>query len=164
MVDSLTIEERERLIGACKTHREKLCVNILLETGLRVSEFANLTPDSIQENRIMIYKKAGPHTRNLKKRIVPLTDRCRKLLETHFSLGDGMGITTRTIQRIVAKVASNAAIAKRVTPQILRKNFMTKCLRRGISIQTIQKILDRQLIMMDFYPDPEGEEALKEFF
>jgi integrase/recombinase XerD len=165
MVDSLTIEEREKLIGACKTHKEKLCVNVLLETGLRVSEFANLTPESIQDNRIVI-KKKGFRSKKLKIRIAPLPSQSKKLLETHFNLGDGMQVSTRTIQRLLIRVGQRAGL-KKVRPQILRNTFLMKCLRRGMSLQGIEKLLDRRLIIIDdlYSNDSQAKDAaIKEYF
>lgn len=161
--EPLTIKEREHLVNACRTHREKLCVYVLLDTGLRVSELANLEPECIRENQIAFYKKVGSHKKKL--RLVPLTERCKRVLETHFNLGDGINLSIRTVQRLVAKVGVSAGISKKVSPQLLRKTFMVKILRRGMSIPTIERLLDKRLMVTDLYPeDPQGEEALKEFF
>lgn len=42
--EPLSVEEADRLMAAPETLEEKLCVWGLLETGLRVSELANLRP------------------------------------------------------------------------------------------------------------------------
>ena len=39
--EPLTADEATRLANACNPHEEKLVVWVLLDTGLRVSEFAN---------------------------------------------------------------------------------------------------------------------------
>lgn len=41
--EPLTQEEANHLANACQTHKEKLVVWTLLDTGLRVSELASLT-------------------------------------------------------------------------------------------------------------------------
>ena len=45
--EPLTLDEANRLANACKTHEEKLVIWTLLDTGLRVSEFANLKRDNL---------------------------------------------------------------------------------------------------------------------
>jgi integrase len=49
------------LANACSSHEEKLIIWTLLDTGLRVSELANLTKDNLdwQNHRLMIYGKGG---------------------------------------------------------------------------------------------------------
>jgi integrase len=63
--EPLLPEEATRLAQACQTVREKLVVWTLLDTGLRVSELADLSPGQIdwQGRRLTIYGKGGPaHT------------------------------------------------------------------------------------------------------
>ena len=57
--EPLTPDEANRLANACQTHEEKLVVWTLLDTGLRVSELANLRKDSLdwQNHRLMVYSK-----------------------------------------------------------------------------------------------------------
>jgi len=43
--EPLTQDEANRLAQACSTHQEKLVVLTLLDTGLRVSELAELTKE-----------------------------------------------------------------------------------------------------------------------
>src|SRR5262245_54628141 len=88
--EPLTPDEANRLASACETHEERLIVWTLLDTGLRVSELAGLTREHIdwQNHRLMIYGKDGIYGTKSKRRIVPLTDRVRPLIENHFALYD----------------------------------------------------------------------------
>jgi integrase len=63
--EPLTQDEVNRLANACVQHVDKLIVWTLLDTGLRVSEFAGLTRDKVdwQTHRLMIYGKGGPSFR-----------------------------------------------------------------------------------------------------
>jgi integrase/recombinase XerD len=45
--EPLSLEEGNRLIQACETLRERQVILILLDTGLRVSELAQLTKQNI---------------------------------------------------------------------------------------------------------------------
>ena len=72
----------------------------LLETGLRVAEFADLKAEQIQwqQRRIKVTGKGGPFGKRSKIRVAPASDRLRPSLEHHFALRDELGISTRTIQ------------------------------------------------------------------
>ncbi len=90
----------------------------LLDTGLRVSEFSSLCRDNIdwQRHLLMIYGKGGPYGSKSKRRVVPLTARVQPLIEGHFALHDTLGAGSRTIERIVKRVANLAHISRPVTP------------------------------------------------
>jgi integrase/recombinase XerD len=133
--EPLSDDEVNRLTNACETFDEKFVVWTLLDTGLRVSELALLKKDNIQwqERRLIIYGKGGPYGKKTKRRILPMTDRIRRLIEYHFAEHNGTGMTARTIQRIVKQVANKAGISKLVTPHVLRHTFSVNCIKKGIS-------------------------------
>ena len=81
--EPLNDDEVNRLTNACDTFREKFIVWTLLDTGLRLSEFADLKKDNIQwqEKRLVIYGKGGPYGKKTKRRIISMTERARKLFE-----------------------------------------------------------------------------------
>ena len=72
--EPLTGDEATRLANACTPPEEKLVVWTLLDTGLRVSELANLKRANLdwQTHRLMIYGKGGPFGRKSKRRVIPL--------------------------------------------------------------------------------------------
>jgi integrase/recombinase XerD len=59
--EPLSSDEGDRLIQACETLRERQVILILLDTGLRVSEFAQLTKQNIlwQERQAQPVRRAG---------------------------------------------------------------------------------------------------------
>ena len=67
----------------------------------------------------MIYGKGGIYGTKSKRRIIPLTDRIRPLIDNHFALYDTIGMTPRTIQRILKRIANKARINRPVTPHVL---------------------------------------------
>ena len=93
--EPLTPDEANRLANACQTREEKLVVWTLLDTGLRVSELANLRKDSLdwQNHRFMVYGKGGPYGSRPKRRLIPLSAREQPLIEGHFALYDPFGMT-----------------------------------------------------------------------
>ncbi|MCK4418943.1 site-specific integrase, partial [Candidatus Aerophobetes bacterium] len=100
--EPLNDDEVNKLINACDTFREKFIIWILLDTGLRLSEFADLKKENIrwQERRLVIYGKGDPYGKKTKRRITPMTERVRRLLEYHFAENNNAGITKRTVARI----------------------------------------------------------------
>ena len=120
----------------------------LLDTGLRVAEFAGLTKDSLlwQERRIVVFGKGGIYGKKSKRRVVPMTVRVRRALEHHFALENKIGMSKRAAQRIVKWVANRAGISKPVTPHVLRHTLGVTCVRKGMSIVTVQRILGHDRI------------------
>src|ERR671923_857255 len=116
--EPLTADEATRLAHACTTHQEKPVVWTLLDTGLRIAELAGLTKENIdwQQKRLTIYGKGGPYGSKTKRRVLELSTRIRPLIENHFAIHDTLGITPRTIQRLITKVANRAEIRHKVTP------------------------------------------------
>ena len=160
-------EETDRMVNACRTFREKLVVWVLLDTGMRVGELCSLRRDQIywQEDRITVFGKGDPYGSRSKRRIVPLTPRCKQLLSVHFATNESLGFTTRTAQRIVKAVANRAMITKPVTPHVLRHTFAVNCVKSGVSTASLKKLLGHDhLETTEIYLNICPEDALEEFF
>lgn len=164
--EPLGSEETDRLVNACRTFREKLVVWGLLDTGLRVSEFCRISRDRVQwqEDRIVVFGKSGPYGVRGKRRVVPLTPRVKRLLEIHLATRDDMGLTVRTVQRLVKRVANRATLTKPVTPHVLRHTFAVNCVKKGLSTASLKKILGHErLETTEIYLNINPEDALAEF-
>ena len=112
----------------------------------------------------MIYGKGGPYGKKTKPRILPMTDRIRRLIEYHFSEHNGTGMTARTIQRIVKQVADKAGIPKLVTPHVLRHTFSVNCIKKGISTRALMALLGHdRLATTEIYLNLSPEDAIREF-
>ena len=165
--EPLNAEETDRLVNACRSFQEKLVVWVLLDTGLRVHEFCALRRDNVQwqENCLIVWGKGGWYGHKGKRRVVPLTARARRLLEVHFCTNEGIGLSKRTAQRLVKRVANQAMITKPVTPHILRHSFAVNCVKRGVSTASLKKILGHdRLETTEIYLNICPEDALGEFF
>ena len=164
--EPLSDDEVNRLTNACDTFREKFVVWTLLDTGLRLSEFADLKKENIQwqERRLVIYGKGGPYGKKSKRRIIPMTDRVRRLMEYHFAENNNIGLGKRTIERIVKEVADKAGISKPVTPHVLRHTFAVNCIKKGISTRALQTLLGHdRLTTTEIYLNLSPEDAIREF-
>jgi len=162
----LSDDEVNELTNACETLREKFVIWKLLDTGLRLSEFANLSKDNIQwqERRLVIYGKGGPYGKKTKRRIIPMTERVRKLMEYHFAENNSIGATRRTVARTVKKVADKAGISKPVSPHVLRHTFSVNCIKKGISTRALQTLLGHdRLTTTELYLNLSPEDATREF-
>jgi integrase/recombinase XerD len=164
--EPLAPDEANRLANAYQTHEEKLVVWTLLDTGLRVSELANLRKDSLdwQNHRLMVFGKGGPYGSQTKRRIIPLSPRVQPLLEGHFALYDTFGLIPRTIQRLVKSVANRAHIRRPVTPHVLRHTFSVTAIQKGISLPALQWLLGHdRLTTTEIYLNLSPEDVLREF-
>jgi len=164
--EPLSKEEADRLMNACRQFREKLVVWTLLDTGLRVSELCGLRREDVQwqANRIAVLGKGGRFGKRSKRRVVPLTNRTRQLLEIHFLTNDRLGLSVRRAQRIVKRVANRAMITKPVSPHVLRHTFAVNCVQRGLSTASLKKILGHdRLETTEIYLNLSPEQALQEF-
>ena len=164
--EPLSDDEVNRLTNACDTFREKFVIWTLLDTGLRLSEFADLKKDNIlwQERRLVVYGKGGPYGKKSKRRILPLTERVRRLFEHHFVFNNDVGISKRTIERVVKRVANKAGISKPVSPHVLRHTFAVSCIKKGISTRALQYFLGHDhLTTTEIYLNLSPEDAIREF-
>jgi len=167
--EPLNDDEVNKLTNTCETFREKFIVWALLDTGLRLGEFADLTKDNIQwqERRLVIYGKGGIYGKQSKRRIMPMTERVRRLFEYHFAENNIVrvkGLSPRTIDRIIKQVANKAGISKPVSPHVLRHTFAVNCIKKGISTRALQTFLGHdRLSTTEIYLNLSPEDAIREF-
>jgi len=164
--EPLSDDEANALANACENFEEKLVVWTLLDTGLRVWEFAALTKDNVQgqERRLVIHGKGDPYGKRSKRRVIPMTERVHRLMEYHFAEHSDIGMSARTIQRIVKRVANRAGIAKPVSPHVLRHTFAVSCIKKGISTRALQTLLGHnRLTTTELYLNLSPEDAIREF-
>jgi len=103
--ESLSRDEVSRLEQSCESGQERMLVWTLLDTGLRVSEFTSLSRDNIdwQGGRLNIFGRGGPYGSKTKRRVVPMSNRVRPMLEAFFAIHDTIPYTSRRAQQIVKK-------------------------------------------------------------
>ena len=164
--EPLDSREIDLLVNACQSLREKFVVWTLIDSGIRVSELANLTRQNVQwqERRIVVFGKGGPYGSRSKRRVVPMSDRVRAVMDAVLALQDTPGMSVRTIQRIVKQVASKAGITKPVTPHVLRHTFAIQCIQKGISTRALQQFLGHdRLQTTEIYLNLSPEAAIEEW-
>ncbi|MFC1910986.1 tyrosine-type recombinase/integrase [Chloroflexota bacterium] len=154
----------ERLIVVAKNLRDKLLVRILWRTGIRVSELIGIRASYIDfENRALVIKVQKMRKKDGKaverRRIIPIDqgtlDMVKEYLEWRKQFpykGDLIfPITRQRANQIFWKLGRKAGIKeigdpaiskhRKLHPHVLRHSFAIHCIKRGMSIERLQRIL-----------------------
>lgn len=145
---------------SCKTFEEEVIINLLLDTGMRVSELANLKEEEIswQRNCITTYGKGN------KRRVIPFSSNSRFYLTNYFKNKSRFELSPRLIQMRVKAVAEKARIRKPVSPHVLRHTFAVTYLHKGGNIRALQSILGHSsLLTTDVYLNYSGIRVLEDY-
>jgi len=135
-------------VSSFKGLRDRLILELLFSTGLRVSELTNLNVADInlERDEIPVRGKGG------KLRVVFLSKSAHQIIDVYLRLiGEsdalilnkiaGHRLTVRSIERIVSKYAKAAGITKNVSPHTLRHTFATDLLINGADLRSVQSLL-----------------------
>ena len=158
--EPLEEEEIKVLRTNCKSFYEQLIINVLLETGMRISELTNLTSENVswQRDCLIIWGKGN------KRRVIPMSNKARGFLKEHFRNNNRIKITPRWAQQIVKKVAERAGIMKKVSPHVLRHTFAVRYLHLGGNLRALQGILGHSSIQTtDIYLNYSGTRVIDDF-
>jgi len=164
----LNAEQMERLLNAPGLSsltglRDKVILEVLFSTGLRVSELVKLNRDEVDLKRQefgVIGKGGRPRVVFLSDRAVewikryveqrtdgwkPLFIRYRGKID-HADKGEKMRLTPRSVQRIVEKYVRKAKLPIKITPHGIRHSFSTDLLIAGADIRAVQEMLGHKNI------------------
>lgn len=155
--EALTQREAIRLLDAATDHslRAQTLVDLLLSTGLRISEALNIRESDISEGRLLITRKGGKksavylpeHTlRNLRE-LTQTTGREVENLENKG--GSALVFVTRTgkpwqrsnVDGLLRKIALKTGIKKTVSAHVLRHTHATLALEMGVALHHLQDSL-----------------------
>lgn len=145
----LTKDETKSLLKATKKGRNRLLLQFIYSSGVRVSESVDMLLENINFKERMGKVKAG---KGAKDRVIILSKNWCKLAKKYvekkkiktpylFSKKNGKPLSADTVQRIVRYSAKKAGIQKTVTPHTLRHSFATHLLEAGENIRNIQELL-----------------------
>jgi len=160
----LSPEEVEKVIAAAANPRDVLLVRIPWRTGIRVSELIGINVSDIDyERRGVIIKVLKMRKRDGKtverRRVVPIDqgtlEMVREYLEWRKQFpykGDFLfPITRQRVDQIFWKLGRRAGIKeigdpaiskhRKLHPHTLRHSFAIHCVKRGMTIERLQKIL-----------------------
>ncbi len=162
ILDALSEGEIKRLIrtipmGSEFDIRTRAIAEFLLGSGVRVAELCRLKVSDI-DLKLKWFRVLG---KGDKQRVCFMTDEMvrtlKKYLQTRrnnsiylFTRFDkyenNKPITTRSIERLIKEQGVKAAIAKAVTPHVLRRTFAARLLRKGVDIRYVQEFLGHESI------------------
>ena len=164
----LDFEQVERLLSqplmsTVTGMRDKLVLELLFSTGLRVSELVSLDRNQInlktrevgiigkggRSRVVFISKRAAEfldrYLRGRKDRFKPLFIRSLRPKEI-LANDDSVRLTARSVQRLVKKYVRQAKLPVAATPHTLRHSMATDLLRSGADLRSIQEILGHKNI------------------
>ncbi len=151
MIDIFNVIDITNFLGL----RNRLIMELLYATGVRVSELVNIKLGDISINN----KTINVTGKGNKMRVVFFGDVAKKYLERYIDEStdkrkddyliinnNGNRITTRGIRVIIDKVIKDTSIIKKVHPHTLRHTFATQLLNNGCDLLTVQELLGHSSI------------------
>ncbi|HOZ54316.1 MAG TPA: tyrosine-type recombinase/integrase, partial [Bacilli bacterium] len=139
--------------------RNKVMIELLYSTGLRISELVslNVTDIDLNENLVKCIGKGN------KERIIPIGDTITKLLEKYinkirplllkskqsdklFISSYGRGITRQSFFKFLKMQAKRCNISKDISPHTIRHSFATHLLEYGADLKSISELLGHENI------------------
>jgi integrase/recombinase XerC len=152
--------------------RDRLIIELLYATGIRVSELVNIKINDIDfKNRKIVVCGKGN-----KERIVYYGEYAEEVLnnylETHKSNKEkylmmnskGEKITDRGIRYIIENIMKKLSVKTHVTPHVLRHTFATDMLNNGCDIKVVQELLGHSSLRTTEVYTHVTNERLKEVY
>lgn len=138
--------------------RDRLILEMLYGSGLRISELSNmkLTDIDLEQRMVFVFGKG------LKERYVPLSGKAKDALNDYFIRSRktllkgekdtgalilnrfGKPMTDRSIRRVVDKYVQELLVVKKITPHTLRHSFATHMMNHGADLRVIQELLGHE--------------------
>ena len=155
--------ELEELFDACDLgtslgQRDRLLLEMLYATGVRVSELVNIKVSDIDEagHSILVLGKGN------KERYVTYGDYCSEILDLYLTDGylklntnkscylflnnNGGNLTDRGVRYILDRIIKHTSIQKNISPHMIRHSFATHLLNEGADLLSVQKLLGHESI------------------
>ena len=120
--------------------RDRAILELLYSTGMRVAELVSRNIDDLDFESEMLRVRAWLPER---RKIINKPNARGQQVERQaiFINGRGGRLTTRSVERFVAKYAVRAGLRQTVTPHALRHSFATHLLEMGADLRSVQELL-----------------------
>ncbi len=163
----LPVDDMFRLLDSIKTDsllglRNRAMFEAMYSCGIRVSELAGLNLEDIDFNNALIRVRGKGN----KERILPVGSKALKAIKSYlearinhprpivdknnnadqplFLNNRGGRLTTRSIARILDKLARECGLSTPVSPHALRHSFATHMLDAGADLRVVQELLGHE--------------------
>lgn len=121
----------ERAMDNASSVRDRLVIELLWSTGMRVSEVARTCSDDVDlANRHIVVRKS----KTARPRLVPISERGCRLLRRHRRVDPGqpvLGMTSNAIQQLLQRLGAPS-------PHAWRRGWAVRALRCGISETSVR--------------------------
>ena len=141
-------------ISTALGQRNRLILEVLYASGVRVSELVNIKLKDINDEEIKVLGKGN------KERITRIGDYAKEILDIYLNDGyktlnkdnseylflnnNGKQLTTRGIRFILDEIIKNTNVKKKISPHMLRHSFATHLLNEGCDILSVQELLGHE--------------------
>lgn len=129
--------------------RDRLLIEVLYQTGIRLSELINLKAESLQNNAIKVLGKRN------KERMIPITENLNNQLQEYlknkvyigynsnflFLTDKGNQMYPNFVYRKVKRYLSLITNLKKRSPHVLRHTFATHMLNNGAGLEVLKEVL-----------------------
>lgn len=151
--------------------RDRVILEVLYGSGLRVSELISLNRESLdlESGLIRVLGKGS------KERVVPVTNYAIEAIGTYLGKRadhhpalllnyQGSRLSDRSVRRILDKLVSKISLEQHVNPHMLRHSFATHLLDGGADLRSVQELLGHQKLSSTQIYTHLTRERLKEVF
>ena len=163
---SLSAEESNRLLGACREDRDLFTFTALgLNTGMRVGEIVNLTWADVDLRRRVVKVRPKTEAEGVRAwrvktgdlRDIPVNDFLADVLARHprhisspyvLHHTDGTPYTAGVVWWMLREAGKRAGLAVHVHPHLLRHTFGTALVAGGVDLDTVRRLMGHTDIHM----------------
>lgn len=140
--------EIDALRSACKNNKERALIELLLSSGIRVSELTQANVEDINFDTMTVYVK---HGKGAKERVTYINEIAREYLKKYISERKVNGealfynkkfnrLNNGGVRHILNMIAERAGV-ENVHPHRFRRTFATGLATRGMKVQDVKVLL-----------------------